>query len=161
MLAKILGRQIGEELTDLKSTSVGLYPTLTSALDTAQPKSSRLKQTLQQTFTVWVTGQKPHQGRCNWRFIQTSKSKLSFESPHTPFPTERVLLRPYFCQHQAVPAPRCWLCHPPKPPSLRQLWRHIHTPFQGVGVRRLCYLEKESTSIPTDFTELGGKQRIW
>lgn len=38
---------MGEKLTNLKSTSVGLYhPTLTSALDTAQPKSSCLKQTL-------------------------------------------------------------------------------------------------------------------
>lgn len=46
MLAKVLGWEIAEKLTDLKSTSVELYPTLTSALDTAQPKSSCLKQIL-------------------------------------------------------------------------------------------------------------------
>lgn len=52
MLAKILGQQIGEKLTNLESTSVGLYPTLTSVLDKAQPKSSCLKQTLQQIFSL-------------------------------------------------------------------------------------------------------------
>lgn len=45
MLPKPCG-EVGEEPTNLKSTSTGLHPTLTSALDTAQFKSSCLIQAL-------------------------------------------------------------------------------------------------------------------
>lgn len=78
VLAKILGGEAGEKLSDLKSTSVGPHSTLTSALDMAQLKSSSLKQTpLQWAFTVWVTGQNSHQGLAVGAFDKQIQTELA------------------------------------------------------------------------------------
>lgn len=139
MLAKILGGEVGEKLTHPKSTSVGLQPTLTSALDTAQLKSSSLKPTtLQSTFTVWATGQKSHQGPAAAAFYkqanldQTGTFPLRgrTHAPSHPIPHSTNCARTLFLPKPGNYQPHsAGLGYQPEPPSARHLWRQIHAAF--------------------------------
>ena len=71
------------------------------------------------------------------------------------------MLAPYFHQDQAITSPTAlavWTAQASLPEATLKA---NSSPVQGLGVGQLCYQEEESASIPTDFTKLGGKGRVY